>query len=388
MSAYRLSHISAGLAAVVVGYSSAVVLVIDAARQAGATPPMVISWLLALGLGMGVSCILFSWWYKMPVVTAWSTPGAAFLIGAAGEYTLPEVIGSFIVSAVFSIVVSQSKVLSKAIGRIPSAIASAMLAGILLPICLGVFSDAAVYPVHTVLFLAVYLLGSVFFPRYMMLTLLLLACVTSIVMGVPDDINWTAPTPVWVTPAFSLSATIGLALPLFIITLLTQNLPGIAIHRAHGYSPDHKSVLSGLGVIQLILAPFGGFTFNLAAITAALCMGEDVDSKPGQRYRAAIVAGVGYLIMGAMASLVVVVFLSMPTVVVHLLAGLALLATFQASVVRAIEAPEYRQAATLTLVCSASGITLAQLTAPVWGLALGLLVMMMGASPFRRRQNG
>lgn len=387
MSAYRISHISAGLAAVVVGYSSAVILVIDAARQAGATPDMVTSWLLVLGLGMGVSCILFSLWYKMPVVTAWSTPGAAFLIGAAADYTLPEVIGSFVVSAVFSIIVSQNRGLSRTIARIPPAIASAMLAGILLPICLGVFTEAAVYPLQTVLFLAVYLLGSLFFPRYMMLMLLVLACVISFSMGVLDDVTVTTPSLIWVTPSFSLSATIGLALPLFVITLLSQNLPGIAIHHAHGYKPDHNTVLSGLGVIQLILAPFGGFTFNLAAITAALCMGDDVDPKPGQRYRAAVVAGVGYLLMGAMASVVVVVFLSMPPVVVHLLAGLALLATLQASVVRAMETPEHRQAATLTLICSASGVTLAQLTAPVWGLAIGLLVVMMRAYPFRRHQN-
>lgn len=388
MSAYRISHISAGLAAVIVGYSSAVILVIDAARQSGATPEMVISWLLVLGVGMGVSCILFSWWYKMPVVTAWSTPGAAFLIGAAGDYTLPEVIGSFVVSAVFSIIVSQNKLLSRAIEKIPPAIASAMLAGILLPICLGVFSEASLYPLQTVLFLAVYLLGSLFFPRYMMLMLLLLAGIISLFMGVLQDIVWTAPSLVWVTPSFSLAATIGLALPLFVITLLSQNLPGIAIQSAHGYSPEHKTILSGLGIIQLILGPFGGFTFNLAAITAALCMGEDVDPKPSQRYRAAIVAGIGYLIMAALASVVVVVFLSMPPVIVHLLAGLALLATLQASVVRAMETPAYRHASTLTLLCSASGITFAQLTAPVWGLVLGLVVLMLGAKPLRRRSSG
>lgn len=388
MTGYRLSHISAGLTAVIVGYSSAVILVIDAARQAGATPDMVISWLLALGIGMGISCILFSWWYKMPVVTAWSTPGAAFLIGAAGDYTLPEVIGSFVVSAIFSIVVSQSKALSKAISRIPSAIASAMLAGILLPICLGVFSDAAAHPTQTGLFLLVYLLGGFLFPRYMMLMLLMLACVVSLYMGVLSDITWQAPTPVWITPEFSLASVFGLALPLFIITLLSQNLPGIAIHKAHGYEPDHKSVLSGLGIIQLVLAPFGGFTFNFAAITAALCMGEDVDPKPEQRYRAAIIAGVGYLFMGALASIVVVVFLAMPAIVVHLLAGLALLATFQAAIVRAMESAAHRHASTLTLVCSASGVTIAQLTAPVWGLALGLLVLLMGTLTQHRRNPG
>ena len=181
----------------------------------------------------------------------------------------------------------------------------------------------------------------------------------------------------WVTPTFSLSATIGLAIPLFIITTLSQNLPGIAIHHAHGYTPQHKPILSGIALIQLVLAPFGGFTFNLAAITAALCMGKDADPDKNQRYKAAIMAGCGYLLMGALASLVVVLFVAMPVVVVHLLAGLALLATLKTSLAQSLRDEQHRHAALVTFLCTASGFTFLTISSAVWGLLLGLILLFV-----------
>lgn len=369
----RASHFGAGVTAVVVGYSSAVVLVMDAAKQAGATEGMVVSWLLALGLGMGVSCIVYSWWYKVPVVTAWSTPGAALLLGSAGDYTLPEVIGSFVVAGALSLIVAQSRTLTTLMNRMPRPLAAALLAGILLPICMSVFTSFVVSPELAALFMVVYVVVNRFFPRLTMVLLLVTACIVSSWVGVLTDLTLSVPHPVWVSPTFSVGATIGLALPLFIITQLTQNVPGVGVHLTHGYTPNHRAILSGLAVMQCALAPFGGFTFNLAAITAALCMGEDADTDPQQRYKAAIAAGISYLVMAALASGVVVIFLAMPPVVVHLLAGLALLNTLQHAVTGALAEPACRQPALVTLLCSASGITLAQLTAPVWGLLLGLI---------------
>lgn len=371
----QVSHIAAGATAVVVGYSSAVVLVIQAAQAAGATPDMVVSWLLALGLGMGVSCILYSWLYKVPVVTAWSTPGAAFLIGNVQGFSINEVVGSFLIAAALSLVTAQNKWLSNAINRIPAAVSSALLAGIILPICLGIFTDSGEHPLLLTSFLALFLFGSRWFPRYMMLALLTLALVTSVYLGefsqVSDGIAW--PTAVWVTPAFSLSATISVALPLYLITMLSQNLPGLAILKSHDYAPNTRAVLSGLSVIQAITAPFGGFSFNLAAITAAICMGENAGHDRNQRYWAAIMAGVGYLILAALAALVVVVFVNMPAIIIHLLAGIALLSTLQGALFKAMDDTHYRGAALITLVCSASGMTLWNLSAPVWGLLLGLI---------------
>ncbi len=393
MSKWKLSHISAGLTAVTVGYSSSVVIIIDVARKAGASDDMVVSWLLALGLGMGITCILFSWLSKLPVVTAWSTPGAAFLLTSIGDYRLSEAIGAFILCALLSLVTAQSRNLLKQISRIPPAISSALLAGILLPICLAIFSDVNDAPYLVALFIAAYLVGSRLFPRYLMLLLLIMSVTISLFMssadgvvalssdspGLPSII--TLPEPIWVTPTFSLSAAIGLAFPLFLITTLSQNLPGIAIHHAHGYTPDHKPILSGIAIVQALLAPFGGFTFNLAAITAALCMGEQADNEKSQRYKAAIAAGVAYLFMGLLASVVVALFVSMPSIIIHLLAGLALLATLQGAVVRAMEVEHHRAPALLTMLCTASGFSLYSMTSAVWGLGLGLLLLYVQKKP-------
>ncbi|WP_287133060.1 benzoate/H(+) symporter BenE family transporter, partial [Alteromonas sp.] len=379
MSKWKLSHISAGLTAVTVGYSSSVVIIIDVARKAGASDDMVVSWLLALGLGMGITCILFSWLSKLPVVTAWSTPGAAFLLTSIGDYRLSEAIGAFILCALLSLVTAQSRSLLKQISRIPPAISSALLAGILLPICLAIFSDVNDAPYLVALFIAAYLVGSRLFPRYLMLLLLIMSVTISLFMSSADGVValssdspglpsiFTLPEPIWVTPTFSLSAAIGLAFPLFLITTLSQNLPGIAIHHAHGYTPDHKPILSGIAIVQALLAPFGGFTFNLAAITAALCMGEQADDEKSQRYKAAIAAGVAYLFMGLLASVVVALFVSMPSIIIHLLAGLALLATLQGAVVRAMEVEHHRAPALLTMLCTASGFSLYSMTSAVWG---------------------
>ena len=393
MSKWKLSHISAGLTAVTVGYSSSVVIIIDVARKAGASDDMVISWLFALGLGMGITCILFSWLSKLPVVTAWSTPGAVFLLTSIGNYRLSEAIGAFVICAMLSLVTAQSRSLLKQISRIPPAISSALLAGILLPICLAIFSDVNDAPHLVALFLAVYLIGSRLFPRYLMLLLLVMSVGISMFMSSADggvaltsdssglSSIFTLPVPIWVTPTFSLSATIGLAFPLFLITTLSQNLPGIAIHHAHGYTPDHKPILSGIAIAQALLAPFGGFTFNLAAITAALCMGEQADSEKSQRYKAAIAAGMAYIFMGLLASVVVALFVSMPSIIIHLLAGLALLATLQGAVVRAMEIEHHRAPALLTMLCTASGFSLFSMTSAVWGLGLGLILLYVQKKP-------
>lgn len=393
MSKWKISHISAGLTAVTVGYSSSVVIIIDVARKAGASDAVVVSWLLALGLGMGITCILFSWLTKLPVVTAWSTPGAAFLLTSIGDYSLNEAIGAFVICAMLSLITAQSRTLLKQISRIPPAISSALLAGILLPICLAIFTDVNEAPHLVALFISAYLIGSRLFPRYLMLLLLVMSVSISLFMGsasalfaLPSTSQglssiFTLPEPIWVTPTFSLSAAVGLAFPLFLITTLSQNLPGIAIHHAHGYAPDHKPILSGIAVIQGLLAPFGGFTFNLAAITAALCMGEQADNDKSQRYRAAMVAGVAYLFMGLLASVVVALFVSMSSIIIHLLAGLALLATLQGAVVRAMEVETHRAAALLTLLCTASGFSLYSMTSAVWGLGLGLLLLYVQKKP-------
>lgn len=382
MNGLSLRHISAGVTAVTVGYSSAVVIVIDVAKRAGASDSMVVSWLLALGVGMGVTCIAFSWLTKVPIVTAWSTPGAAFLLTTVEQYPYSDALGAFIVCAFLSLLTAQSRLLLRQISRIPLAISSALLAGILLPLCLAIFSDVNEFPHIVALFLAVYIAGSRLFPQYLMLVLLTLSLIVTIFMQ--EQTNYldfsfvlTLPTPIWVTPSFSWSAAIGLGVPLFIITTLSQNLPGIAIHHIHDYFPDHKPILSGIAIVQGILAPFGGFTFNLAAITAAICMGSEVDNDKQQRYKAAIAAGITYLIVGLCSSAIVALFVSMPKVIIHLLAGLALLATLQGAFSKSMETPSHRAPALLTLLCTSSGFSFLSLPSAVWGLGIGLGLLLV-----------
>ncbi|TPV57839.1 benzoate/H(+) symporter BenE family transporter [Aestuariibacter sp. GS-14] len=379
---FRISHIAAGLTAVVVGYSSSVVIVIEAARQAGANETQIISWLLVLGLGMGISCLYFSLKFRMPVVTAWSTPGAVFLISTAGAFTLAEVTGALIGAGVLSLIVGRSRALLRGIERIPPALAAAMLAGILLPYCLKVFSSATHSPLLTIMFVGIYLIGSRFFARYLMLVLLLVAGIAAWMLSPADvqPVTLGLPALEWVTPAWSLSAFVSIGIPLFLITMLSQNLPGISILHSHQYKPDNRFVLTGIALLQLICAPFGGFMYNLAAITAAICMADSVDDDPSQRYKAGVAAGLGYLLSGVMAVAIVSVFTLMPIVVTHLLAGIALFATLQSSLLRALEEAHYRQSALMTMLCSASGLTVLGMSAPVWGLLLGVVTLVVANS--------
>jgi benzoate membrane transport protein len=347
--------------------------VIEAARASGANDLQVISWLTALGIGMGLSCIWFSWRSKMPVVTAWSTPGAALLIGSVDGFTLSDVIGACLVSAVLTFICVSFRPVLKLISRIPHSLSAALLAGILLPICMAFFKDAAAYPEIIGGGILIYLAGLRFFPSALMLVLLLASVIVSLIVFPMPQLSFSFPQLVWQTPSFSIDAAISLAAPLFLVTMLSQNLPGIAIHHAHGYEPDHSNVLKQLCGVQLVLAPFGGFTFNLAAITAAMCMQESVDKDPGQRYIAGIVTGVGYLFMGLAASAIALLFVALPPVVVHTLAGLALLSTFHNALAKAMESESQRLPATFTLLCAASGISIFGLSAPVWGLAIGLV---------------
>lgn len=381
-----VSHIAAGLTAVVVGYSSAVVLVIEAARMAGASPDMVVSWLFALGIGMGLSCIVFSLRYKIPVVTAWSTPGAAFLLSAAAVFPLREVIGAFVIAGICTLACAQSRALTRLITAIPTNIASALLAGIVLPICLNIFADVTQAPLITAVFIATYVIAGHLIPRYLMLLLLVLGVGCSVWLGDLSALNWqvSVAAPVWVSPDFSVASAISLGFPLFIITMLSQNVPGMAILKSYDFKPDHKTVLSGLGGLQIALGPFGGFAFNYAAITAAICMGEDAGDKREHRYLAAVVAGCAYIGLGLAAGLVVMLFTSMPEVVIHLLAGLALLGTLQSALLNSMVQERYRKAALMTLVCTASGMSLFKLGAPVWGLGLGLLMLMLERTRYKK----
>lgn len=373
---FAIPHLVAGFIAVMVGYTSSVILIIQAATAAGADTAQVASWLWTLGIGMGVSCIGLSLYYRIPILTAWSTPGAALLFTTLGNFTLAEAIGAFVISSLLITLCGISGWFDRLMKHIPAPLAAAMLAGVLLRFGLDLFKVAPQDPLLLGTLLLAFLLGRHLWPRY---TSVLVLGVGMLICSVRGDLqmgtlHWQLASPVWTWPAFSLDALFGIALPLFIVTMTSQNMPGIAILRAHGYQPATSSLISWTGLTGLLLAPFGGYAFNLAAITAAICMGKEVDSDTKRRWPAALWAGCFYLVTGSFGATVAALFSAFPAALVTCIAGLALLGTIGSSLHSALQQDEAREAALLTFIITASGISLLGIAAACWGLLIGLAI--------------
>ncbi|QSR49120.1 benzoate/H(+) symporter BenE family transporter [Aeromonas veronii] len=386
---FAIPHLAAGFIAVMVGYTSSVILIIQAATAAGADTAQVASWLWTLGIGMGVSCIGLSLYYRMPVLTAWSTPGAALLITTLGNFTLAEAIGAFVISSLLITLCGVSGWFDRLMRHIPAPLAAAMLAGVLLRFGLDLFKVAPQDPLLLGTLLLAFLLGRHLWPRY---TMVLVLGVGMLICSVRGDLqmgtlHWQLASPVWTWPAFSLDALFGIALPLFIVTMTSQNMPGIAILRAHGYQPATSSLISWTGLTGLLLAPFGGYAFNLAAITAAICMGKEVDPDTKRRWPAAVWAGCFYLVTGCFGATVAALFSAFPAALVTCVAGLALLGTIGNSLHSALQEDEAREAALLTFIITASGISLLGIAAACWGLLIGLAIYQFQSYRQRNQLN-
>ncbi|WP_413664267.1 benzoate/H(+) symporter BenE family transporter [Microbulbifer sp. CNSA002] len=371
-----LSAISAGFVAVLVGVASSAAIVFEAARAAGASEAMIASWIGALGLGMGITCIAFSWYYRAPVITAWSTPGAALLATSLSGIPIAEAIGAFAFSALLTLLVGVSGAFERVARMVPAPIASAMLAGILLQFGLSVFTSLQAQPLLVGIMLLTYLVGRRWAPRYAIILVLAAGVATcwKLQLIASAQIGWQAAHPVWVTPEFRLSTLIGIGLPLFIVTMTSQNLPGAATLAASGYSRVPISpVISGTGLTSLLLTPFGGFAFNLAAITAAICTGPEAHPNPDKRYTAGIAAGIFYLLMGLCGASVVALFSAFPQSLIAGLAGLALIGVIGSSLAGATAEADSREAGIITFLISASGISLFSISSAFWGLLGGLV---------------
>ncbi|WP_429139666.1 benzoate/H(+) symporter BenE family transporter [Aeromonas veronii] len=386
---FALPHLVAGFIAVMVGYTSSVILIIQAATAAGADTAQVASWLWTLGIGMGVSCIGLSLYYRMPVLTAWSTPGAALLIATLGNFTLAESIGAFVISSLLITLCGISGWFDRLMKHIPAPLAAAMLAGVLLRFGLDLFKVAPQDPLLLGTLLLAFLLGRHLWPRYTMVLVLGVGMLTCSVRGDLQlgTLHWQLASPVWTWPAFSLDALFGIALPLFIVTMTSQNMPGIAILRTHGYQPSTSSLISWTGLTGLLLAPFGGYAFNLAAITAAICMGKEVDPDTKRRWPAAVWAGCFYLVTGCFGATVAALFSAFPAALVTCIAGLALLGTISSSLHSALQQDEAREAALLTFIITASGISLLGIAAACWGLLIGLAIYQFQSYRQRNQLN-
>ena len=373
------SAIIAGFVTVLVGFTSSAVIVFQAAHALGATQEEIGSWMCALGLGMGATCILLSLRYRVPVVTAWSTPGAAMLVAGTAGASMAQAVGAFLVSAALIVLVGFTGAFERAIKKIPTSIAAGMLAGVLLRFGLDVFVALKTQFVLVFAMFCAYLLLRRLLPRYAVVGALALGLIIAACRGLlhMEGLHLQVAALVWRTPEFSLTALIGLALPLFVVTMASQNVPGVAVIRASGYEVPISPVIGWIGVANFLLAPFGGYALNLAAITAAICMGRESHEDPARRYIAAVAAGVFYLLMGLFGATVGALFLAFPKELVLAIAGLALFGTIGNGLAGALGDEKQREPALITFLVTASGTSLLGIGSAFWGLLAGVLAMIV-----------
>ena len=374
-----LSALSAGFVTVLVGFASSAVIVFQAAHALGASQAQLASWLWALGLGMGGTCIVLSLRYRMPISTAWSTAGAAMLITSVSGLSMNEAIGAFLVSACLIIVSGFSGWFERAIQRIPLALAAGMMSGVLLRFGLNAFVAMQTEFVLSFGMFVVYLLGRRWWPRYAVILALLAGLLTAAGRGMLhlQAITVQLGMPVFTMPAFSWAALIGVALPLFVVTMASQNVPGIGVLRAAGYRPPVSKLIGWLGVVNLLLAPFGAYALNLSTITAAIVTGPEAHPDPDKRYMAGVAAGVFYTLMGLFGATVAATLLALPKELVWAIAGCALLGTIGNGLLTALNHERHREAALVTFLVTASGITLLGVGSAFWGLLGGVLVLLL-----------
>lgn len=373
-----LSAVVAGFVAVLVGFTSSVVIVFAAAQALGATPAQTTSWIWALGLGMGLTSIVLSLRTRQPVLTAWSTPGAALIAGSSG-FGLPEATGAFVACSALIVLAGVTRGFERVMDRIPQAIAAALLAGVLARFGLDAVGAVQTAPLLVCTMAVVFLLGRRWWPRYAVPGVLLAGIAVAAWQGRLNTaaIRWAIAMPVWTTPQFSAGALVGLALPLFVVTMASQNLPGVAAQRAAGYTAPVSPSITATGVAGVLLAPFGGYAFNLAAITAAICMGREAHEDPARRYVAPVAAGVFYIALGAVGGAVVGLLQAFPRELVLAVAGLALLGTIAGGLAVALKDEAHRDAAGLTFLVTLSGLTLAGIGSAFWGVLAGSVALLM-----------
>lgn len=386
----NLSAFTAGFVAVLVGFTSSVAIVFQAALAFNATPAQIASWMFALGIGMGLCTVLPSLYYKKPIMIAWSTPGAAVLAtaGVAGGFSMADAVGAFMVSALLITLFGVTGWFEKLMNRIPVAIASALLAGVLTRFGLQGFAAAQTALPLVLIMLGVYLLGRRLAPRYAVVFTLLAGVAFAALQGqlAWSSVNLSFTLPVWVVPQFSLAAVVSLAIPLFVVTMASQNLPGVAAIRATGYDgqiPISK-VITLTGLATLVLAPIGAFALNLSAITAAIVMGKEAHADPDKRYTAAVSCGAIYLVIGVCGAAVTSLLAAFPKELVAAIAGLALLGTIGAGLAAAVKDESHREAALITFLVTLSGVVIAGVGSAFWGVVAGALALFV--QQYRQRQ--
>ena len=364
---------SAGFVATLVGFTSTIALIFHAAQSLGATPGQITSWVLALGLGMGLSTLGLSLWTRMPILITWSTPGAAVIASAATGVSLPEAVGAFLVCGVLMWLCGATGWFERIMNRIPLALASSLLAGILAKFALLSFAAATPQPLLIVTMLLVYLVGKRWWPRYAVLGVLLGGTAVAALQGLlePSKVSLQFAQPVFVMPTWSWHAVLGMGVPLFIVTMASQAVPGVSAIRVSGYQPPVSPLMSWSGITTMLMAPFGGYAFNLAAITAAIVLNPHAHADGRKRYTAAMWAGIFYIVMGLLGGAVAGLLAAFPAALVMGVAGMALLGTIANGLATSLAEPGKREAALITFLVTLSGVTLLGVGSAFWGLVAG-----------------
>ena len=372
------SAVVAGFVAVLVGYTSSVAIVFQAAQALGATPAQTASWMWALGIAMGLSCIGLSLHYRLPVLTAWCTPGAALLAATQGV-SLAEATGAFMVCAVLIIAAGATGWFERVMHKLPMAVAAALLAGVLTRFGLDAVLSVRSSPGLVLGMVLAFLAGRRWWPRYAVPGVLVAGMLVAAAQGrlALGGVDWAWATPVFVVPSFTLASLVGVALPLFIVTMASQNLPGVAAQRAAGFNIPISPVTTATGLVTLVLAPFGAFAINLAAITAAICMSPEAHADPAKRYTAPVVAGIFYTLLGLGGGAVVGLLAAFPKELVAVVAGLALLGTIAGGLHQALAEPRHRDAAAMTFLVTLSGVSMAGIGAAFWGVVAGAATLIV-----------
>jgi len=375
-----VSAVTAGFIAILVGYAGSASIVFQAALAGGADEAQIASWMGVLGIGMGITCIGLSWRYKAPVITAWSTPGAAILVTALSGVQMSDAIGAFIFSGALITLVGFSGLFERIMDRIPLQIAAAMLAGVLARFGMDVFVAMQAELALVLPMFLTYLLVKRFTTRYVVIVVFLLGVLLAASLGLfeLDKLSLQVTSPVYTAPTFDFAVLMSVGLPLFLVTMASQNIPGVAVLRTFGYHKVPISpVVGSTGLMTLVMAPFGGFAYNLAAITAAICAGPEAHPDKDRRYLAGISAGLFYIVAGVLGATITTLFVAFPKALVLAIAGIALFSTITASLQQAMYEDAWREAALITFLVTLSGVTLFGIGSAFWGLVAGGLVMLL-----------
>ena len=368
-----LTAVVAGFLAVLVSYSGPLAIFFQAAAKAGVSQDMMASWVWAISLGAAVSGIVLSIWLRAPIVTAWSAPGTALLVALFPDLSLHEAVGAYITAAVIIFLIGISGTFDVLVRAIPKGVAAGMMAGILFQFGVDAFASLETSPALAAGMLVAYVVFRRLAPKYTLILLLIVGVGLAVVLqgASLEGVHWNLTVPRFIEPEWNLASTLSLAIPLVLVSLTGQFLPGMAILRGAGYQVRAKPVIGITSLVSLPMAFFGGITTVVAAITAAMCTGEDAHEDPGRRYIAGVFNGVFYLVGGLFAGAIVGLFASLPAAFVVLLAGLALLGAIANNLFAALEDPRPREASLITFVVTASGLSLFGLSSAFWGVVIG-----------------